>query len=163
MSIVYENFVKRWQNQLKFTAVDDLLSALLEERHAEFGALLSELIRNLVSCYDTAKYPEAAYHCFVLGLLANLRTAFDIQSNPESGYGRADILMRPLTDACRLAFVIEFKVIGEGEDADKTASRALKQIKEKAYATRFTSQGVPKRDIREIAIVIQGKSVTIRP
>ena len=162
VSIVYQNFIKRWQNELKFTATKDLIMALLNENYAEFQLLLTDLIRNLVSYYDVGKYPEAAFHCFVLGLLASLRTVYDISSNAESGYGRADIIMRSKSPHCPLSFVIEFKVIGKDEDAEQTAEAALRQIEEKSYASRLTEVGIETATIRKLAIVIQQQLVIVK-
>ena len=162
VSLVYEQFVTRWQNELKFTATTDLTMTLLNENYVEFQSLLTDLIRNLISYYDVGKYPEAAYHCFVLGLLASLRVVYDISSNAESGYGRADIIMRSKSTHCPLSFVIEFKVIGKDEDAEQTAESALRQIEEQSYASRLTEAGVDAATIRKLAIVIQQQKVVVR-
>ena len=162
VGIVYQDFVTRWQNELKFTATKDLIMSLMNENYAEFQILLADLIRNLVSYYDVGKYPEAAYHCFVLGLLASLRVVYDISSNAESGYGRADIIMRSKSSHCPLSFVIEFKVIGKYEDAEQTAETALRQIEEKSYASRLIEAGVDAGSIRKLAVVIQQQKVVVK-
>ncbi len=64
------NSLNSWQQKLKFNGNNNLAIALIEEQYTEFELLLNELIRNLVSYHDVARYPEVAYHCFVLGLLA---------------------------------------------------------------------------------------------
>jgi hypothetical protein len=53
--------------------------------------------------------PEAVFHAFVLGLLANLRSVYDIRSQAESGLGRADIIMITKTSRYPAGYLIEFK------------------------------------------------------
>ena len=163
VGIVYQDFVKRWFGDLSFFGTDELLKALLNEEISVFEKSLNELVCNLVSCHDVARYPEAAYHAFVLGLLANLRQVYEIRSNPESGYGRADIIMRPKTKDYPLGFVIEFKSIPADGDMEKAATVALAQIEKKAYATQLIEAGVAPEMIRKLAIVVSGKRVKVLP
>ena len=161
VSIVYEQFVTRWHNQLQFKETDRLLDALLDGEYAYMEQLLAGLVRELVSIHDVAHYPEAAFHAFVLGLLANLRSVYEIRSNPETGYGRADILMIPKTKDYPLGFVIEFKSIDKEKDLNNAAEAALVQIDEKAYDSQLINAGVDPENIRKMAIVIQGKNVKV--
>ncbi len=162
VSIVYQDFIKRWQRQLKFNAANDLVLALINENYAEFQRLLNELICHLVSYHDVARYPEAAYHCFVLGLLACLRTVYNISSNPESGYGRADIIMRSKSNNCPLSFIIEFKVIKQDEDLETALAEAFEQIEVKAYDNRLTEAGVKPEAIRKLVVIIQHNIAVVR-
>ena len=56
------------------------------------------------SSFDTGKkpseksQPERFYHGFVLGLLVELRDRYQIRSNRESGYGRYDVMLTPVTE-----------------------------------------------------------------
>ena len=160
--MVYEQFIERWQQQLKFNGNNNLAIALIKEQYTEFELLLNELICNLISYHDVARYPEAAYHCFVLGLLASMRTVYDISSNPESGYGRADIIMRSKSPNCPLSFIIEFKVIKKAEQLEVAIDAALQQVEAQAYVSRLTEAGVELQSIRKLAIVIQNSNVTVK-
>ena len=162
VAVVYEQFVTRWHEDLNFQATDLLLRSLIGDDLTAFEQQLSELVRNLVSHHDPAKQPEAVYHAFVLGLLANLRSAYHIRSNPESGYGRADILMQPKTDDYPLAFVIELKSVALGADLEEAVSEAVGQIESRHYAGQLEEAGVAAANIRKLAIVVQGKRVAVR-
>jgi hypothetical protein len=162
VAIAYEQFVSRWQTQLKFHSANEWCQALLDCDFPAFERYLSELVCDLVSCHDVARYPEAAYHALVLGLLADLRSVYEIRSNPESGYGRADILILPTTPDYPLAFVIEFKSIKPGADSAPATAAALAQIEDRRYDAQLEG-GVAPEHIRKLAIVFSGKRVTVTP
>jgi len=164
VSLVYQQFIARyfadalqWPN----ATVQQWLYALLDGDWPRFEALLQELVDNLFSYHDTGKYPEAVFHAFTLGLLANLRGIYDIQSNPETGYGRADILLRPRTARFPLGFVIEFKSLPADGDLDQAIAGALTQIEAKQYAGRLREAGVPAEQIRKLAVVVSGRRVKV--
>ena len=94
---------------------------------------LQDLTLRLVSMHDLARLPEAVFHAFILGLLANIRNLYEIRSNPEAGYGRADILMVPKTREYPVAYIIEFKTVDQKADPEVMAANALDQIRGKEY------------------------------
>ena len=55
------------------------------------------------SYFDTGNHPsdvtepERFYHGFVLGLMVDLANKYVISSNRESGFGRYDVMLEPLT------------------------------------------------------------------
>jgi hypothetical protein len=159
--LAYREFVMRWHEHLGFTGTKQLLQALINEQYEEVENCLADLVRHLFSYHDTAHYPEAVYHAFVLGLLANLRQTYEIRSNPESGYGRADIILRPKTSQYPLAFVIEFKSISDKEDSEVAAIEAVEQINRKGYTAQLEEAGIQPQMIRKLAIIVNGKHVTV--
>ncbi|OQA53713.1 MAG: putative AAA-ATPase [Euryarchaeota archaeon ADurb.Bin294] len=124
--------------------------------------VLQSLSISLLSIYDLAKLPEAVFHAFVLGLLANLRYVYDIRSNTESGLGRADILMIPKTSMYPTGYVIEFKSIKPDEDIEVQAEAALLQIQEKQYDVPVRSAVISPDNVRHLAVILQGKKVIVR-
>ncbi|PWR69604.1 ATP-binding protein [Methanospirillum stamsii] len=124
--------------------------------------ILQSLTLNLLSYHDFARLPEAIFHAFVLGLLANLRSVYDIRSNAESGFGRADILMIPKGVKYATTYVIEFKSVHPQEKIEESAKQALDQIHEKQYDILADSPGLKTKHVRRLAIVVQGKKVIIR-
>lgn len=124
--------------------------------------VLQSLSISLVSIYDLAKLPEAVFHAFVLGLLANLRSVYDIRSNTESGLGRADILMIPKTSMYPTGYVIEFKTIKPDEDIEVQAEAALLQIQEKQSDVPVRSAVISPDNVRHLAVILQGKKVIVR-
>ena len=145
------------------SGIKKFLSVFIENKpplHLEEA--MQDLVLSLVSMYDIAKIPEAVFHAFVLGLLANLRSVYEILQNPESGYGRADILMIPNTRQYPIGYVIEFKSLALKGDREKAANTALIQMREKGYETALQSAGIIPERIMRLAIVLQGKKIIVR-
>jgi hypothetical protein len=124
--------------------------------------ILQDLTLSLVSIYDIAKLPEAVFHAFVLGLLANIRSVYDVRSNAEAGLGRADIIMIPKTRKFPTGFIIEFKSVKPEENIEKIAKDALIQIQDKRYDATMISPGINTDNIRHLAVILQGKQVIVR-
>ena len=138
---------------------------------------MQQLVLSLLSYHDLAeapaskeaiarrlpeyRQPEAVFHAFFLGLLANLRAVYEIRSNHEVGYGRADIVIQPKTDRFPAGFVVEFKSIKRDEDTsmDLELKKALQQIHEKKYATHLQQRGVSI--VYCIALVLKGKDIRV--
>ena len=162
ISMAYTQFVDRVYGRAISDGIKPLMDCFIDDLPAgQLQNVLQELVLSLVSYHDTARQPEAVFHAFVLGLLANLREVYDVQSNAESGYGRADILMRPTTDRYPLGFVIEFKSIEEDADADAALEEAMNQIDERGYAAKLRDAGVAEEDIRKYAVVLCGKDLRV--
>ncbi|MCA1916223.1 PD-(D/E)XK nuclease domain-containing protein [Methanospirillum hungatei] len=98
---------------------------------------------------------------FILGLLANLRNIYEIRSNPETWYGRADILMIPRKSHNYFAYIIEFKTTDTKTDTEKTAQDAIEQIQEKEYISAILNAGIKPDKIIKLAIILQGKKVVV--
>ena len=165
VSLVYQQFIARFfEEQIRWEddAVQRWLRALLQCEWAHFEALMQELVGTLFSCYDTGKFPEAVFHAFTLGLLANLRGRYEIHSNPETGYGRADILLRPRGEEYPLGFVIEFNTLPAGGDMERAVNDALAQIETKQYTARLLEAGVPAEMIRKLVVVVSGRQVKVQ-
>lgn len=145
------------------SGITSFLSFFLEDKDTTvLEQTVQQLCLSLISVHDLTRLPEAVFHAFVLGLLANLRTVYDIRSNAESGYGRADILMIPKKKKYPKGFVIEFKSVGKQDDAEESARKALIQIKTNEYDTPLIAAGVSPNLIRHLAVILQGKKVLVR-
>jgi len=116
------------------------------------------------SSFDTGKklseksQPERFYHGFVLGLLVELRDRYQIRFNRESGYGRYDVMLTPVTEVDD-AIVIEFIVheSDEEESLQDTVRTALDQITEKNYDAELLLQGIPADRIRHYGFAFEEK------
>lgn len=163
ISTIYEKFVNRLFDPHTGCGIEEFLDCFVcskPDDHIE--RTLQALVLSLVSHHDTARQPEAVFHAFVLGLLANLRSIYEIRSNAESGYGRADIMLRPKTDQYPFGYVIEFKSVKESEEIDTVLSDALEQIERKEYTTQLCDVGIAHEHLRRLAIVLQGKTIHVR-
>ncbi|MDD6180985.1 MAG: AAA family ATPase [Desulfovibrionaceae bacterium] len=101
------------------------------------AAELTRLLRRQL--YMTISYHDARedfYHAFLAGMLSF--SAYEVQSNRESGNGRPDILVfdRP----GKKAAILEIKHARSYDDMEQQAQKALRQIEERQYAS-----GLPRR------------------
>ena len=147
---------------------NDFVKALLKGSLKEMNIYMNDVALATFSSFDTGKkpseksQPERFYHGFVLGLLVELRDRYQIRSNRESGYGRYDVMLTPVTEVDD-AIVIEFKVheSDEEESLQDTVRTALDQIKEKNYDAELLAQGMSADRIRHYGFAFEGKKVLI--
>ena len=78
----------------------------------------------------------------------------------ECGLGRADIVQTP-KDTSQQGFVIGLKSISPDADVDAALADALEQIETRRYGGGLRAVGVS--DVLELAIVLQGKTIRVRP
>lgn len=147
---------------------NDFVKALLKGSLKEMNIYMNDVALATFSSFATGKkpseksQPERFYHGFVLGLLVELRDRYQIRSNRESGYGRYDVMLTPVTEVDD-AIVIEFKVHepDEEESLQDTVRTALDQITEKNYDAELLLQGIPADRIRHYGFAFEGKKVLI--
>ena len=147
---------------------NDFVKALLKGSLKEMNIYMNDVALATFSSFDTGKkpseksQPERFYHGFVLGLLVELRDRYQIRSNRESGYGRYDVMLTPVTEVDD-AIVIEFKVHepDEEESLQDTVRTALDQITEKNYDAELLAQGISAERIRHYGFAFEGKKVLI--
>lgn len=147
---------------------NDFEKALLKGSLKEMNIYMNDVALATFSSFDTGKkpsetsQPERFYHGFVLGLLVELRDRYQIRSNRESGYGRYDVMLTPVTEVDD-AIVIEFKVHEPDEEKSlqDTVRVALDQITEKDYDAELLAQGISVDRIRHYGFAFEGKKVLI--
>ena len=129
---------------------------------------MNRVALNTFSFFDSGKKasaenePERFYHGFVLGLIADLEERYTITSNRESGFGRYDVMLEPLSRKDD-AIIIEFKVFNprKEKDPEETLRNARKQIEDRKYETALLAKGIPADRIRKYGFVFEGKTVLI--
>jgi hypothetical protein len=150
------------------TNYNDFIKALLLDDVEAMNEFMNDIALASFSAFDTAKKtsgrdaPERFYHGFVLGLMVELDGRYEIKSNRESGFGRYDIMLRPLDLDRDKAYIIEFKVKKKREESiEETLKNAHAQIEEKKYAQELITSGIPEDRIRKYAFAFEGKTVLI--
>ena len=146
----------------------DFVDALLSNDLKHMNEYIDVLAKEVISYLDSGDHPseksapERFYHGLVLGLIAELRTIYRMESNRESGLGRYDIMMTP-KDMRYDGIVIEFKVIDPEQERNlkSTADNALKQIIEKGYVVTLRAAGVSHNQTRIYGFAFRGKEVLI--
>jgi hypothetical protein len=159
----YETVISKWfKEKIGNEEYDSLLESLTSGNIELFKKNFSEFVLNSFSYFDvTEKAPEGAYQMFVLGMLSGLDADYNIKSNREVGYGRADLILIP-KDINKLGIIIEFKKFNKNKDEnlEKTAEIALSQIEEKKYDQELLFEGI--NNVLKLAMVFDGKKVLIK-
>jgi len=134
---IYQNQIIEWFTQrVKSTDLSPMYTALLNQDAQTFQHELSELLKDTISYFDSK---EEFYHGFLTAVMASLGD-YSTRSNRESGEGRGDLFMRPVSIR-QPAVIIEVKVAREAKDLEKMADAALAQIEKKAYDDELIRDG----------------------
>ena len=121
-----------------------------------FQKYLQNILLKSTSFMDTKN--EDFYHGLVLGMMFYLDNHYYVKSNEESGLGRYDVIAEPKNKNNR-GFILEFKIIDNEKDLEKTSQKAIEQIIEKKYDTTLKERGI--KDITFVGIAFFGKLVKI--
>lgn len=156
ITFVYEKEVLNRTNQNSLAI--SISQAIFSKDTQKLQALLEDFMVKSISSIDGAN--EGFYHGMMLGLCAILGNRYKIRSNRESGLGRFDIQLMPLTKGMP-GFIFEFKhTKDEHTDLSALADNALQQIEAKKYDTELRDNGVNL--IISIGIAFRGKSAVVR-
>lgn len=156
ITFIYEKEVLNRTNQNSLAI--SISQAIFSKDTQKLQALLEDFMVKSISSIDGAN--EGFYHGMMLGLCAILGNRYKIRSNRESGLGRFDIQLMPLTKGMP-GFIFEFKhTKDEHTDLSALADSALQQIEAKKYDTELRDNGV--NSIISIGIAFRGKSAVVR-
>lgn len=156
ITFVYEKEVLNRTNQNSLAI--SISQAIFSKDTQKLQSLLEDFMVKSISSIDGAN--EGFYHGMMLGLCAMLGNRYKIRSNRESGLGRFDIQLMPLTKGMP-GFIFEFKhTKDEHTDLSALADSALQQIEAKKYDTELRDNGV--NSIISIGIAFRGKSAVVR-
>lgn len=139
--------------------IDDVKFSLIDRDLKGFEKAFSKLIAQYLSSYDISSPYENPYHMFLLGFFTSMRSDYIVNSNQESGYGRPDIVLRPL-DKTKTGYIIELKSVKKGESIEKKLEEAKKQLIETYYEADLEKNGI--KDIVKIAIAFEGKRIEFK-
>lgn len=156
ITFVYEKEVLNRTNQNSLAI--SISQAIFSKDTQKLQALLEDFMVKSISSIDGSN--EGFYHGMMLGLCAILGNRYKIRSNRESGLGRFDIQLMPLTKGMP-GFIFEFKhTKDEHTDLSALADSALQQIEAKKYDTELRDNGV--NSIISIGIAFRGKSAVVK-
>lgn len=166
VALMFRNMIHDW-----FTGAEadynDFVRALLLDDVDAMNEYMNRVALKTFSYFDTGKQPSGAeperfYHGFVLGLIVELNDKYVITSNRESGFGRYDVMLEPVSEN-DVAVIIEFKIRNSRREKnlEETLKNALAQIDEKQYKAALMAKGIPSERIRKYGFAFEGKNVLI--
>ena len=134
---IYQTKWIEWFDELvKTTDLTHLYRAVLAGDTPTFQHELSDMLKKTISYLDSQ---EAFYHGFLAAVMSTL-SDYVTKSNRESGNGRSDLFMRPVSIR-QPAVVIEVKVAKEAKDLTSQCERALAQIEAQKYEDELRRDG----------------------
>lgn len=166
---MFARMIRGWFGGRNRQDYNDFIKALLIDDVDAMNEFMNRIALQSFSSFDIAKGaaadddPERFYHGFVLGLMVGLEERFAVSSNKESGFGRYDVLLKPVDKEKDNAYIFEFKVHKPGKEKslEETVANALAQIKEKGYETELTAEGISPEHIRKYGFAFSGKKCLI--
>ena len=166
---MFARMIRGWFGGRNRQDYNDFIKALLIDDVDAMNEFMNRIALQSFSSFDIAKGaaadddPERFYHGFVLGLIVGLEERFAVSSNKESGFGRYDVLLKPVDKEKDNAYIFEFKVHkpGKEKNLEATVANALGQIKEKGYETELIAEGISPEHIRKYGFAFAGKKCLI--
>lgn len=156
IAFVYDKEVLNKTNQNGISI--SISQAIFSNDEEKLQSLLESFMLKSISSIDGAN--ESFYHGMMLGLCAVLGNRYQVRSNRESGLGRFDIQLSPLTKGLP-GFIFEFKHTRDPNvDLDSLAEKALSQIDEKKYEVEMKDKCIAS--IIKIGIAFRGKHAVVK-
>jgi hypothetical protein len=163
---IYEQRLLEWvakKLEINTEDYDSLARFLAMGELATFQKSLEEFLTRSASFLQTGdQRGEVFYNGFMICLLCCLSCYYLIESEPESGLGRPDVVLIPKAAHNKdQAMVIEYKVSQDASDLPSQAEAGLLQIEAKGYATRATAHDHVKK-VLQICLAFSGKDVVMK-
>lgn len=158
---IYIERVKEWvARKLNINDVndyDDFMGLLIQEKVETFAQKLQDYLLNSTSYHDLIL--ERDYHNLMGGLLAPLVSHYQIDSNRETGLGRCDHLLIPLSEKDP-ALLIEYKICKSSKELKLASQEGMRQINNKCYDAKIKKYTYIKKIIK-VSLAFYGKEVAL--
>ena len=134
---IYRQTILTWF-EAKARRIDKspLIRALENGDCQSAAAFISDQLMDTISYFD---YKESYYHGFMVGLCSGME-GYQVQSNRESGLGRADLILREKKFMGR-AMILELKVAERFAEMEERCREALAQIEQQNYEAELVADG----------------------
>ena len=105
-----------------------------------FEEAYNEILFNYPSYYDLKD--ENSYHVLMLGLCIIVSDCYEIQSNKEKGYGRADLYLKSKKGQKDIVIEMKYAESDKVESLLAAANKAMTQILDKRYGDNAIKIGI---------------------
>lgn len=134
---IFREKIMAWFNQkMKARDLTRLHTAFVNKDTQTLEEELTDILYETISSFNES---ENYYHGLVAGLLSGMK-GYRTKSNRESGKGRCDLFVKPVSRR-KEAFIVEFKTTKKIKELEKKAEEALQQIADKKYALELEDDG----------------------
>ena len=159
---VYMETLREWLGR-KYTRYElvelgNFLKEMCEGGEEEIKKRLENFLENRSMMDGFSK--EMSYHNFMFGMLQGLIGEYEVESNRESGEGRYDIRLTPISGS-KEGIVVEFK-IGEKDKLKELSAKAVEQIEKQGYHKGFKVKGIKRARLVGIAFHKKKAEVTLK-
>ena len=153
---IFRTKVLKWfEQKIKAENLTNIYKSVLKGDVETFQKEINRLLRKTISFNDAY---ENFYHGFLVGILSGM-DGYIVKSNRESGDGRSDIYIRPVSIFER-AVIIEIKICDKPKELFTKCEDALNQIDEKRYEDELNEEGY--NDIIKYGIAFYRKDCLIK-
>ena len=153
---IFRTKVLKWfEQKIKAENLTNIYKSVLKGDVETFQKEINRLLRKTISFNDAY---ENFYHGFLVGILSGM-DGYIVKSNRESGDGRSDIYIRPVSIFER-AVIIEIKICDKPKELFTKCEDALNQIDEKHYEDELNEEGY--NDIIKYGIAFYRKDCLIK-
>ena len=153
---IFREKVMSWfQEKIQEKDLTNLYTAFVNKDTQTLEEELSQIMFETISAMDEN---ESYYHGLVTGLLSPMK-GYRTKSNRESGKGRSDLFVKPVSRR-KEAFVVEFKVAKKLRDLEKKADEAIRQIEDRQYAAELLDDGY--ETVGKYGIAFCGKDCLVK-
>ena len=134
---IFRTKILKWFNEkIKSENLSILYTSIINGEVDVFQKEVNRLLKKTISFNDAY---ENFYHGFMIGLLSHM-DGYIVKSNRETGDGRCDIYIKPLSIFDK-AVIIEMKVCDKPKELFTKPQDALQQIEDKKYAYELNESG----------------------
>ncbi|MEO1301370.1 MAG: AAA family ATPase, partial [Bacteroidota bacterium] len=163
--LIYRQRLAEWVRrklEIDSYAYNNLMDLLATGQVTEFAERLQAFLRTSTSFHQSGpKRAELFYSGFMSGLSSTLPQYFGIESERESGLGRADAILIPMVEDGDQAIIMEYKVGPDAASLDKVAEEGLAQISDKQYSTALKAHSHVKRAL-QVCLAFCGKEMAMK-
>ena len=142
IAVIFEQTIADWFKE-RIVGEDrtDLFNAVWNGDADKLTVEISKFLGDTISYHD---YKEDFYHAFLAGLMSGFK-GVKVESNRETGAGRADVILKNPRMA-RVA-VFEFKHAKTEKQMNSKCDEAVKQVAEREYTFPFREETIYKYGI----------------